>query len=124
MKIQIRFFLSVLALVLSGCASMLVESYFEDVEATVQPVWMATMTEALKKQGLTKVPRPVETRVDVFVDAKGKVLNVRLGRSSGLDYINTASVETFRRVAQLPPPPKQMLIDGTARLDWGFVIVE
>ncbi len=124
MRFRTPILLLALAMGLFGCASMVIENYFAEVDSTVQPVWAATMSEALKKQGLDRVAGPVETRVDVIIDPTGKVIDVRLGRSSGLDYINAASLETFRRVGQLPAPPERMLIDGRAKLDWGFVIVE
>lgn len=121
---RLRLFIVVCGFGLCGCASVLIESYMEDVDAAVQPVWQTTMDSALARQGLSKVPRPVESRVNVTVDPQGKIVDVRLGRSSGFDYINNASVETFKKLGKLPPPPEKMLVDGTAKLDWGFVITE
>lgn len=111
-------------LMLVGCTSLVIDSYLEDVDAQVQPVWQKTMDASLRRAGVAKVPYPVESRVEVTLDPTGKVLEVRLARSSGLDYINTASVDTFRQLGKLPVPPGKMVLDGRVHLDWGFIVTE
>ena len=128
MNISPRNFLSKFLIVFifgsAGCASLMVDSYLQDVDAMVRPVWHAQMNAALAREGLEKLPRPVASSVYVTVDAQGKILDVRIGKSSGLSYVNSAGTEAFRKLGKLPPPPRNMLSEGTAKLDWDFVVTE
>jgi TonB family protein len=54
------------------------------------------------------------TRVDVVLDREGEVLDVRVVRSSGLDFYDAEVVRAFRAAAPFPNPPLGLAAaDGT-----------
>lgn len=50
--------------------------------------------------------------VALEIDAQGKVVSVRLHRSSGHAPLDEGAVTALRRLSQLPPPHPQLLEDG------------
>lgn len=64
-----------------------------------------------------------ETQVDVTLDAQGRIKQVRLVRSCGLDFLDREAIDAFRDAAPFPNPPHGIVDEsGEIKLGtWSFV---
>ncbi|GGJ94021.1 hypothetical protein GCM10009304_20080 [Pseudomonas matsuisoli] len=60
-------------------------------------------------------------RLRFVVDAEGKVLSYEIVGESGSAALDRATLEMIRRAQPLPPPPKEMLKDGSLEIVAPFV---
>jgi protein TonB len=60
-------------------------------------------------------------RLRFVVDAEGKVLSYSLAGKSGSASLDRATLEMIRRAQPLPPPPKEMLNNGSLEIVAPFV---
>jgi hypothetical protein len=49
-------------------------------------------------------------------------VNVKIIESCGVDYIDVAGVETFKKAETVPSPPDSLIKDGKADLKWDFIV--
>lgn len=63
------------------------------------------------------------TALIVTIDSKGQIVNVFLKNTSGIRELDEAAIESFNRAGPFPNPPKGMIRkNGTAKIEWGFVV--
>lgn len=62
------------------------------------------------------------TSVVVQLDDKGNVIDVVVRSTSGLRELDDAAVESFNRAGPFPNPPRGMIKNGRAKIEWGFVV--
>lgn len=63
------------------------------------------------------------TRVEALLDAKGRLSSLILRKKSGLDELDTASLEAFRRAHPFPNPPELLMAeDGRIHLQYTFAL--
>ena len=63
------------------------------------------------------------TRVEALLDAKGRLSSLILRKKSGLDELDTASLEAFRRAHPFPNPPERLMAeDGRIHLQYTFAL--
>lgn len=62
------------------------------------------------------------TSLEVTLDKKGKIVSVNVKGSSGVRELDEAAVESFNQAGPFPNPPKGMVKNGRARIQWGFVV--
>lgn len=62
------------------------------------------------------------TSLEVTIDHTGKVVAVNVKGSSGIRELDEAAIESFNRAGPFPNPPKGMVKNGQARIQWGFVV--
>ena len=63
------------------------------------------------------------TALVVTIDSKGQIVNVFLKNTSGIRELDEAAIESFNRAGPFPNPPKGMIRkNGTAKIEWGFVV--
>lgn len=62
------------------------------------------------------------TSLQITMDKKGKILNVKVKGPSGLDVLDEAAVESFNKAGPFPNPPQGMLVNGVIQIEWGFVV--
>ena len=49
-------------------------------------------------------------------------MDIVLKSTSGVKELDEAAVESFNQAGPFPNPPKGMLKNGKATIDWGFVV--
>jgi protein TonB len=62
------------------------------------------------------------TSLTVVLDKKGKILKINVRGSSGIKELDDAAVNSFNKAGPFPNPPKELVKDGIARIEWGFVV--
>lgn len=62
------------------------------------------------------------TSVTVVLDEKGQIVNIKIDGSSGVRELDHAAVESFKKAGPFPNPPKGLVVDGRAVIQWGFVV--
>ncbi|WP_224245303.1 energy transducer TonB [Hyalangium gracile] len=63
------------------------------------------------------------TLVNVTLDQKGMVQDIRVEKSSGLDFLDLEAIASFQRAQPFPNPPAGLLdSDATVRFSFGFFL--
>ena len=62
------------------------------------------------------------TSVRITMNAKGEIVGVKILGTSGVKELDDAAVESFNQAGPFPNPPKELLVDGKATIEWGFVV--
>ena len=62
------------------------------------------------------------TALVITLDNKGNILNINVKSTSGIRELDQAAIESFTNAGPFPNPPRGMLKNGIATLEWGFVV--
>lgn len=62
------------------------------------------------------------TSVQITLNADGEITSVKITGASGVKELDDAAVESFNQAGPFPNPPKELLVNGKATIDWGFVV--
>ncbi len=62
------------------------------------------------------------TSLQVTLNAKGEIVKVKILGASGVKELDDAAVESFNEAGPFPNPPKELLLNGYATIEWGFVV--
>ena len=62
------------------------------------------------------------TNLIVTINHKGTIVDITIRSTSGIRELDEAAVESFNRAGPFPNPPKGMMKNGLAQIEWGFVI--
>ncbi len=62
------------------------------------------------------------TSLQITIDKKGNIIDVFVKSTSGINELDQAAVESFNRAGPFPNPPKGLVKDGQAKIEWGFVV--
>jgi len=62
------------------------------------------------------------TSLQVTLNAKGEIVKVKILGASGVKELDDAAVESFNEAGPFPNPPKDLLVNGYATIEWGFVV--
>lgn len=62
------------------------------------------------------------TSLQVTLNEKGEIVGVKIMGASGVKELDDAAVESFNKAGPFPNPPKDLLVNGKATIEWGFVV--
>ena len=62
------------------------------------------------------------TGLTIRLNDRGEIVDIVLKSTSGVKELDEAAVESFNQAGPFPNPPKGMLKNGKATIDWGFVV--
>lgn len=62
------------------------------------------------------------TSLQVTLNTKGEIVGVKILGSSGVRELDDAAIESFNEAGPFPNPPKDLLVNGKATIEWGFVV--
>jgi TonB family protein len=62
------------------------------------------------------------TALQIVLDENGDIISINILETSGVKELDDAAVESFNEAGPFPNPPREMLVDGRAILEWGFVV--
>ena len=62
------------------------------------------------------------TSLQVGLNARGEIISVKILGASGVKELDDAAIESFNQAGPFPNPPKELLVNGKATIDWGFVV--
>ncbi len=99
--------------------------YFR-IRQQLEQYWGKTLHE--KANNLYKTGRRLAADQDkitsliILLDPKGNILDVAVKSTSGVKELDDAAVESFNQAGPFPNQPKDMVIGGTVKIEWGFVV--
>jgi TonB family protein len=62
------------------------------------------------------------TSLTITIDTLGNIVDVFIKSTSGIQELDDAAIESFNKAGPFPNPPKGMIVDGHAEIEWGFVV--
>ncbi len=62
------------------------------------------------------------TSLQVSMNEKGEIISVKILGASGVKELDDAAIESFNQAGPFPNPPRELLVNGKATIDWGFVV--
>lgn len=62
------------------------------------------------------------TSLVVNINSRGEIVGVNVKTTSGLKELDRAAIDAFNKAGPFPNPPKGMLKNGIAKIEWGFVV--
>lgn len=62
------------------------------------------------------------TSLRVTLNEKGEIIGVKVIGASGVKELDDAAIESFNQAGPFPNPPKGLLKNGKAEIEWGFVV--
>lgn len=62
------------------------------------------------------------TSLQVTLNGEGEIVAVKILGASGVKELDDAAIESFNQAGPFPNPPKELLVNGKATIDWGFVV--
>lgn len=62
------------------------------------------------------------TSLQVTLNQKGEIVKVKILGASGVKELDDAAIESFNEAGPFPNPPKDLLVNGYATIEWGFVV--
>ena len=100
--------------------------YYHRIKQKLEQFWGRSIFE--KAQALAKSGRRVATEEDlitalvVVMDSEGEILSISVKGSSGVKELDDAAIESFNQAGPFPNPPKDLIVDGRVKIEWGFVV--
>lgn len=62
------------------------------------------------------------TSLQITLNEKGQIIGVKILGTSGVKELDDAAIESFNQAGPFPNPPKDLLVNGKAVIEWGFVV--
>ena len=100
--------------------------FFHRIRQKLEQFWGNSIQE--KSQALFRTGRRMPasqdlvTSLQVTLNEKGEIVAVKILGASGVRELDDAAVESFNQAGPFPNPPKELLINGKATIEWGFVV--
>lgn len=100
--------------------------FFHRIRQKLEQFWGKSIHEkslALFKSG-RRMPagQDLITSLQVTLNEKGEIIGVKILGASGVKELDDAAVESFNEAGPFPNPPKDLLVNGKAVIEWGFVV--
>lgn len=100
--------------------------FFHRIRQKLEQFWGKSIQEkslALFKSG-RRMPASQDliTSLQVTLDEKGEIIGVKILGASGVKELDDAAIESFNQAGPFPNPPKDLLVNGRAVIEWGFVV--
>lgn len=100
--------------------------FYSRIRKQLEQYWGYSLKEKAEKLFRTgRILSPNEnfvTSLQIIIDNSGNVIKVVIIGSSGNKDLDDAAVESFNKAGPFPNPPKGMLEEGIATIEWGFVV--
>lgn len=62
------------------------------------------------------------TALQIELNERGEIVKVRVNAASGVKELDNTAIRTFNEAGPFPNPPKKMLKNGRAYINWSFVV--
>lgn len=99
--------------------------FFHRIRQKLEQFWGKSIQE--KSQLIFRSGRKIAsadyvTSLQVTLNEKGEIVGVKILGASGVKELDDAAVESFNEAGPFPNPPKELLVNGKATIEWGFVV--
>lgn|SRR5690606_1102450 len=100
--------------------------FFHRIRQKLEQHWgnsLREKSEALFRSG-RRMPASQDliTSLQVTLNDKGEIIGVKILGASGVKELDDAAIESFNQAGPFPNPPKDLLVNGKAVIEWGFVV--
>lgn len=100
--------------------------FYQRIRSQLEQHWGKTIKEEANKIYRSGRRMPASdnliTAVSVILDDRGQIVQIKIEGSSGVRELDQAAIESFNKAGPFPNPPKGLLVEGRATIQWGFVI--
>jgi TonB family protein len=99
--------------------------FFHRIRQKLEQFWGNSIQEkskALFRSGRSIASQDYVTSLQVTLNAKGEIVAVKIMGASGVKELDEAAVESFNKAGPFPNPPKDLLVNDKAIIEWGFVV--
>jgi protein TonB len=100
--------------------------FYHRIKQKLEQHWGASLQEKMERiyksgRQIASVDNRITSLV-VMLDDKGNIVEVQISSTSGVRELDDAAIESFNKAGPFPNPPKGMMENGVARIEWGFVV--
>jgi protein TonB len=100
--------------------------FYHRIKTQLEQYWGRTLqakVKALHKSGrkIAAVDNRITSLV-ITLDTRGAIKDIALKSTSGLKALDDAAIESFNQAGPFPNPPRGMVKNGHATIEWGFVV--
>ncbi len=100
--------------------------FYHRIKQKLEQYWgnsIQRKAKALWKSG-RRIPASENriTSLEILIDGIGNIVKINVKGSSGVRELDDAAIESFNKAGPFPNPPKGMIKNGLAKIEWGFVI--
>lgn len=100
--------------------------FYHRIRQKLEQFWGRSIQEkanALHRAG-RRLPASEDliTSLRITLDDQGQIVKVKVLSTSGVRELDEAAVESFNKAGPFPNPPKDLLVNGEATIEWGFVV--
>ncbi len=100
--------------------------FYHRIKQKLEQYWgnsLRKKAESLYKQG-RRIPASENriTSLTITMDNGGNIVDIKINSTSGVRELDDAAIESFKKAGPFPNPPKGMMKDGHAQIEWGFVV--
>ncbi len=99
--------------------------FFHRIRQKLEQFWGNSIHEksqAIFRSGRQIASQDYVTSLQVTLNQKGEIVGVKILGASGVKELDDAAVESFNQAGPFPNPPKDLLVNGKATIEWGFVV--
>lgn len=99
--------------------------FYHRIRQKLEQFWGNSIQEksmAIFKSGRKIASQDYVTSLQVSLNEKGEIVSVKILGASGVKELDDAAVESFNQAGPFPNPPKDLLVNGKATIEWGFVV--
>jgi protein TonB len=99
--------------------------FFHRIRQKLEQFWGKSIQEksmALFRSGRAIASQDYVTSLQITLDARGEIVAVKILGASGIRELDDAAIESFNQAGPFPNPPKDLLVNGEATIQWGFVV--
>lgn len=99
--------------------------FFHRIRQKLEQFWGNSIQEKsmmIFRSGRKIASQDYVTSLQVTLDAKGEIVAVKILGASGVKELDDAAIESFNQAGPFPNPPKDLLVNGRATIEWGFVV--
>jgi protein TonB len=100
--------------------------FYHRIRQKLEQYWGNSIQEKAKKLYKTgrRIPASENmiTAITVILDNRGSIIDIKVDGTSGVRELDQAAIESFNKAGPFPNPPKGLLVDGRATIQWGFVV--
>jgi protein TonB len=100
--------------------------FFHRIRQKLEQFWGKTLHE--KANNIFRSGRRLPasdnliTSLQVTLNTKGEIVAVKIIGTSGVRELDDAAIESFNQAGPFPNPPKDLMVNGKATIEWGFVV--
>lgn len=99
--------------------------FYHRIRQKLEQYWGRSIKEksdAIFRSGRRIASQDYVTSLQVTLNNQGEIVGVKIIGASGVRELDEAAIESFNQAGPFPNPPRDLLINGQAVIEWGFVV--